>query len=214
LRIGIIIARVKFLTIAIAALFVGLVLSSFLSMSSAQSPDAQRARRGQTPSTPILIRDNTDLPGLEEGSVTAAKAQASTYGCGASFLMRLMVFASEILVRVMEPVYQNIYIFLDLIVTSLGYCTDLFSVLVNVWGVISSEIKICTTLLNLCTSLCSTMPFIAGVPSVLMTLCWDIPLAFIGILQSYGFLCLTLSSMLIDAISRIRDWFPAPGEAL
>lgn len=131
-----------------------------------------------------------------------------------SYVMRFLSFASKILVRVMEPVYQNIYIFLDLIVTSFGYCTDLFSVLVNVWGVISSEIKICTTLLNLCTSLCSTMPFIAAVPSVLMTLCWDIPLAFCGILQSYGFLCLTLSSMLIDAISRIRDWFPAPGEAL
>jgi hypothetical protein len=194
-RIGITIKRVKFLTVAIAALFAGLALSSSFSLSFAQSADAQSA-------------------GLEEGSLAAAKAQASTYGCGISFLMRLMAFASKILVRVMEPVYQNIYICLDLIVTSFGYCRGLFSVLVNVWGAIESEIKIVTTLLNLCTTLCSTMPFIATVPSVLMTLCWDIPLAFCGILKNCGFLFLTLSSMQIDAISRIRDWFPAPGETL
>lgn len=194
MRIGIIIARVKFLTVAIAALFAGLVLSSSFSLSFAQPADAQSA--------------------LGKGSLTAPRAQASTYGCGASFLMRLLSFASKILVHMMSLVYQNVYICLDLFVSSFGYCTDLVAVLVNVWGAIESEIKICTTLLNLCVSLCSTMPFIATVPSVLMTLCWDIPLAFIGILQSYGFLCLTLSSMLIDAISRIRDWFPAPGEAL
>lgn len=194
-HIGITIKRVKFLTVAIAALFAGLALSSSLSLSSAQTAPGQTAAPG-------------------EGSVTAPRAQASTYGCGISFLMRLMAFASKILVRVMEPVYQNIYICLDLIVTSFGHCADLVAVLVNVWGAIASEIKIVTTLLNLCISLCSTMPFIATVPSVIMTLCWDIPLAFVGILQNCGFLCLTLSSMQIDAISRIRDWFPAPGEAL
>jgi hypothetical protein len=125
-----------------------------------------------------------------------------------------MSLASGISSRLIRIVYQNAYALLDFIIISFGYCTDLVIVLINVWGVVLSEIKLFEAVLKMCCGLCSTLPFIAGLPSLIIALCIDVPLACITILQNWGFLFLTLSSFLIDLLSRIRDLFPAQGEVI
>jgi len=80
--------------------------------------------------------------------------------------------------------------------------------------VVLSEIKLFEAVLKMCCGLCSTLPFVAGLPDLIIAFCIDIPLACISIPQSWGFLFLTLSSFLIDLLSRIRDLFPAQGEVI
>jgi hypothetical protein len=114
----------------------------------------------------------------------------------------------------MNLIYQNAYVLLDFIITSFGHCTDLVAVLVNVWGVIAAGIGAVMALVSECATLCSSIDFIGGMPSFLISLIEDLPMRLCAILQNCGFLFLTLSGFIIDALSRIRDRFPAPGEAL
>jgi hypothetical protein len=114
----------------------------------------------------------------------------------------------------MSLIYQNVYVFLDFVITSFGHCTDLVAVLVNVWGVIAAGITAVMALVSECATLCSSIDFIAGMPSFLISLIEDLPMRICAILQSCGFLFLALSGFIIDALSRMRDRFPAPGEAL
>lgn len=151
---------------------------------------------------------------LHPASAQSVSERSGSIGAGLASLLPVMSLASGVSSRLMGIVYQNAYALLDFIIVSFGYCTDLVSVLINVWGVVLSEIKLFEAVLKMFCSLCSTLPFVAELPSLIIAFCIDIPLACISILQSWGFLFLTLSSFIIDLLSRVRDLFPAPGGAI
>jgi hypothetical protein len=111
-------------------------------------------------------------------------------------------------------IYQNMYVWLDFIVTSGNYLVEIGDPLVKMFGVVFAMIGVIVLILNMLATILSVIPFFGVIPSLLIMLLISLPIAIFGVVVAFADLIFSLIPLLLSALKRIQEWFPPPPEGV
>ena len=92
----------------------------------------------------------------------------------------------------------TLYVCVDFFISSCYDVMDLISLLMGVWGVISSCINVVLAIVGIVTAMCFAIPFCGGIPSMCVSIFCNVPLSCIS-------LCTTSVGFLMDLLRRVLE---------